>query len=315
MRIVGIVKDDYAYAAWNLFNALKSFGMDAHLINIGKRNPKIKANPHFYDVRLWIKEEKVFAKELLNTADVYHIFESGETLRYLKTLPTHLKKSTKRVVSLNSRKFYLANANKEIEKIKPHADILTALTLGILHKDVLLALQCVDESLYKVRESFTNVNQNSLIIGSAPGYTEAVKVKKIDVLKKHIAPINNVTFEILLNMKRAEVLKRMGTCYDAFTHGISFSGSYGYSMLEAAMQGTPCFTYINNTQRSLIEYEGECPILQLNPDCSNLLQVIDMLRDVEFRQICGNKTAAWARKFHSKKAVYERYSEIYKNLV
>jgi len=314
MKVVGVVKDDYAYAAWNLFQALRFYGVDATLINIAKRNPQIVANPEYYDVKLWNPSERARVLDLINTADVYHIFESGNTFNFLHKLPCSLNKTTPVIVSLNDRRFYLSNADLEIEKVLNKASIVTSLTLGIQHKDVVLGLQCLNESDYCDIPSYS-FKTGTFLIGSAPGYAEAARVKKIKVIAKHIKNIDNVKFEILIKKKRTFVKNAMLNSYDAFTHGISFSGGYGFSMLEAAMLGVPCFTYINERQSHLIELDGKLPILNLKPDCSNMLKIIEALRDTDTRQYYGELIREWARKFHSRKASYTTYTKLYRELI
>ena len=313
MKVVGIVKQDYAYAGWNMFQAFRRHGIDARLINIGTRVAAIKVNPVFYDVKMW--ENRGLCAELIETADVYHIFESGSTISYLNLLPKSLRRDIPTVVSLNTQKYYAENNFKHIEAVKKHGDVLVAMTLGIRHKDVMLGLRCLDANEFDVRQDYTQKDPNILTVGSAPAYPNAVKIKNHTLVKSKVETVPGVRYDMLMGAARIEVHKNMCEKYDIFTHGVSYAGGYGFSMVEAALFGIPCFTYINNEQKDLIKIDGVLPIINVNLSGAGIPEAIGMLKDRDKREYYGKLTAQWARKYHSYEACYNTYNNIYRSLI
>ena len=309
MKVIGLINLDYANAAWHIFRALRAYGITAYLINFRLRISQPWANWK-YDIRLW--EEKEFALELISQADIIHIFESGDTIEELQKLPTinALIKNKPKIVSVNTIEYYYTSGQAVFNKrIRPYGDFFTALTINYPIKELHLGLQPLPEEEYEIRKDYSLKNKE-IVVGGAPGYEWAYKNKKFPELKERIK-----NMDILMEQTQETVKKHMTENHDIFTHGIGISGAYGYSLLQAAMFGIPCFSHIKDRDKNKLLINGKFPILEIGSKAEKLNNVLELLSDKDKRKEHGQLMAKWARKYHNYEACYKTYKKFYEQLI
>ena len=306
ITVVGIVAMDWANAAWNVFQALKGHGMDAHLINLNKFGGPFKNYQALYDVGAWTNEGKKKAKKLIQEADVYQIFESGGTLSMIDTGEWRLK-DRPRLMCINSSTWYKVGPKQFKRHLKPRADMFACLTINMPIEEAELGLQPLHAKEYAPRKDYS-LKTGSLMVGGAPGYQRTYKSKRFDLIKKKIK-----NMDIVMDATQEQLKARMQK-HDVFTNGI-FVGAYGYSMIQAAMFGTPCMAWIKERDKSKLLIDGEFPILEMGQDGQNIPKIMELMKLKENRARYGKLTARWARKYHSYKACYNTYRRFYAKLL
>ena len=294
MKVVGIVAIDWANAGWNLFQSLKRYGMDAHLINL---RPRRTFSPK-YGMPAWKNHNK--AQELIATADVYMIFESGGTVNLLSEWK--LEKKPK-VMIVNSSNHY--RGKKKIKEIRKGFDCLVGLTLNYPIEGIKLGLQPVDEREFTVREDY-GLRREKLIAGAAPFKSGDLKKKGIDIVKSKISNLKLIT-----GRSHQVALKGIAGC-DIFTHGIYYA--YGYTLIEAAMMGIPCFGSILDRDKKHVLLDGEYPVYEIGQQGEKIPEMLEFFSSQENREIYGKKMRRWAMKYHSQKACYETYKKLLEEL-
>ena len=307
MKVVGIVAQDWANAAWNVFEALKRGGVDARLINLRSRTCQIKNYTSNYDIKFWLKENKKIASKLIEEADIYHIFESGGTVGQLAKLDLAKKP---RIMSINSSSYY---RNKDAQftfdkKLAGHADKYVALTLGCQVSNVALGLQPLDIDRYIIRNDYS-LRGKKLVIGCAPGYSSSYNKKGLKFLKEKKLP----NLQVLMNLSHENVIKHMNN-FDIFTHGCR-TVSYGYALKEAAALGIPCIGHVVEKEKEKVLFENEFPILEIGYSAEYLDDVLKILNSEQNRRYYGQLAAKWVRKYHSYDACCKTYKKHYNDLL
>jgi hypothetical protein len=314
MKVVGIVNLDWANAAWNVFQALKRYGVDAHLINLRRRgNPFSNYEAHYglmYGGK-GHKNDKALADKLIAEADIYHIFESGGTIGQLPRL--NLKKKP-RIVSLNASKWYRRKENQARfdKNVRPHGDFFTALTINMLIDGVEIGLQPLPSDEYPIREDYS-LRGEKLTLGGAPGYQNAFKRKKYPLIQKKLKALD-AKCDIIMNATQKELRRRIRKNCDIFTNGIG-AGSCGYSMLQGAMSGLPCLSYVKERDKERFSIDGVFPILEMGPGGEHIEDIVKLLQSEENRKYYGQLAARWARKYQSYRACYKTYLKFYQDLL
>ncbi len=298
MKVVGIVALDWANTGWYTFQALRRYGMDAHLINMFPRkdfSPK-------YDIRGWHYTD--ISRNLIDEADVYLVFESGGTTSFLHKW--ELKKKPK-VLVINSSSVY--GDPSRVLDVRKDFDQLVGLNLNypIYHLDnARMGFLPTDERMFSIREDYSLQNEK-LIAGVAPFRKLHLKTKGIGIIGNQIG-----NFKIIMNYKHEEALKEIAKC-DIFTHGIFYA--YGYTLIEAAMMGIPCFGSILDEGKKHALLDGEYPVYEIGRKGEKIPEMLEFFSSQENREICGKKMRRWAMKYHSQKACYETYKKLLEELV
>ncbi len=295
MKVVGIVAIDWANAGWNVFQSLKRYGMDAHLINL---RPRTIFNPK-YDIQAW--KEKKRAKDLIASADVYMVFESGDTV---SLLPKWKLEKKSKVMVINSSSHY--KGKKIIAEIRKGFDCLVGLTLNFPIEGIKLGLQPVDEREFTVRKNY-GLKQGTLVAGAAPFAPSHLKKKGLSIIQSEIKNLH-----LIMGKSHRAALKEMAKC-DIFTHGIYYA--YGYTLIEAAMMGIPCFGSILDRDKKHVLLEGEYPVYEIGQKGEKIPEMLEFFSSKENRIIYGKKMRGWAMKYHSQKACYETYKKLLEELV
>jgi hypothetical protein len=301
---------DWANAAYHVFQALQRYGLDATLINLQKRGLPFPRYEAYYNVAYWTPRGKENARRLIEEADIYHIFESGGTISLLKDL--NLKKKP-RIISLNTSKWYRGDVQPTFNKIiKPHGHFFTALTMNMPINGVALGLQPLPSDRYPIRQDYS-LKGKILTMGGAPGYRSSYRRKKYDLIKKRLKK-HNVGFDIVMNATQKELKTRIQKKHDIFTNGIGL-GSCGYSMLQGAMSGLPCLSYVKDRDKEKLSMDGVFPILEMGRKGEHIGKIIKLMQSKENRRHYGQLAARWARKYQSYRACYETYLKFYQNLL
>ena len=313
MKVVGIVNQDWANAAHHIFQALKKHGMDARLIYLRKRGLPFSNYESYYDIKYWEGEGKKLSQKLIAEADIYHIFESGATLPRLGRLKLE---KIPRIISLNASKWYRGKS-VDIQKrfdnnVKPHGNFFTALTINMPVEGVEFGLQPLPSNEYPVRTDYS-LRSGKLTLGGAPGYAGAFKRKKYAFIQNEMKRLDT-KIDVVMNAKQKELKRRIREKHDIFTNGIGH-GSCGYSMLQGAMSGLPCLSYVKERDKEKFSIDGVFPILEMGPQGEHIEDIIKLLQSEENRKYYGQLAARWARKYQSYKACYKTYLKFYQDLL
>ena len=297
MKVVGIVAHDWANTGWYTIQALRRYGMDAHLINI---MPRKDFSPK-YDIRAWQEKDK--AKNLIAEADVYLIFEGSGARKRLHQW--ELKKKPKALV-INASSVY-KDPSWVLEEAK-NFDQLIGLNLNfpIYHlNNVKLGHLPTDERMFSVREDYSLQNKK-LIAGAAPFMRKHLKTKGISIIQSKIKNL-----KLIMGYNHEGALKEMAKC-DIFTHGIFYA--YGYTLIEAAMMGIPCFGSILDGDKKHVLLDGEYPVYEIGRQGEKIPEMLEFFSSQENREIHGKRMREWAMKYHSLKACYEMYKKLLEEL-
>ncbi len=229
------------------------------------------------------------------------IFESGGTVNLL---PEWKLEKKPKVMIVNSSIHY--KGRKRMKKIRKGFDCLVGLTLNYPIEGIKLGLQPVDEREFTVREDY-GLRRKKLIAGAAPFKSGDLKKKGIDIVKSKISNLKLIT-----GRSHQAALKGIAGC-DIFTHGIYYA--YGYTLIEAAMMGIPCFGSILDRDKKHVLLEGEYPVYEIGQKGEKIPEMLEFFSSQENREICGKKMSRWAMKYHSQKACYETYKKLLEELV
>lgn len=297
LKIVGIVAQDWANAAYNVFQSLKRYGMSASLITLYKHKGGFSGK---YDIGYWNQRSR--GNDLIRSADLYIIFESGGTIPFLKSLPLQ---NRPRVLVVNSSSFY--HKPSKFDAIRPFGDIMVGLTANYPVDDIILCNQPVDENKFKVRTNYNQIGTRGLCAGAAP-YMNSHKTKKGLLTIEHKMPLHYIMGET-----HDTALKRMLDECDIFTHGIYFA--YGYTLVEAAMMAIPCFGSILDRDKKYLLLDGEYPVYDIGREGEKISEMLDFFSHQENREMVGKKLRQWALKYHSQKACFEMWTEIFQKVL
>ncbi len=295
MKIVGIAAKDWASAGFNVFQALQRYGMDARFICLyphGRFTAK-------YDVMAWQDGPK--AASLIADADIYFIFESGGTISFLNKLKL---KDRPRVLIVNSSSYYTAPS--KLEALRPYGNVLVGLTANYPVDDIILGNQPVDERIFKCRGNYGLIN-NTICAGAAPFAESHKKKKGLKIIEKHMS------LHYIMGESHNRALSRISSECDIFTHGIYYA--YGYTIIEAAMMGIPCFGSILDRDKKHLLLDGEYPIYDIGRQGERIPEMLEFFSDESNRKEAGEKMRRWAIKYHSQKACYETYKKIFEGII
>jgi glycosyltransferase involved in cell wall biosynthesis len=297
VRIVGIAAQDWANAGFNSFQALKRYGADAHLLTLFAHKGGFAGK---YDIKFWKDKDK--GNELIKSADIYVIFESGGTTGYLKNLNL---KDNPRVLVVNSSSHY--HRRGSFDKLKKHGDIMVGLTANYPSEDIILCSQPVDERLFKVRKNYGQIGKKALRAGAAPFMVSHKKRKGLLTIEK------NMPVHYIMGEPHEKALKRILNECDIFTHGIYVA--YGYTLVEAAMMAIPCFGSILERDKKYLLLDGEYPIYDIGREGQHIPEMLKFFSIEENRRFQGQKMRRWALEHHSQKAFYNNFTKILKELL
>jgi glycosyltransferase involved in cell wall biosynthesis len=164
----------------------------------------------------------------------------------------------------------------------------------------------VDERLFTARENY-RLRRKILIAGAAPFKSGDLKKKGIEIVKSKIPNLKLIT-----GRSHEQALKEMAKC-DIFTHGIYYA--YGYTLIEAAMMGIPCFGSISDRDKKHVLLDGEYPVYEIGQQGEKISEMLEFFSSKENRIIYGKKMRRWAMKYHSQKACYKTYKKLLEELI
>lgn len=306
MNVVFIARKDYANAVHNISDALNKYCINSNVIIMSPR--KTSDFTARYDIPFWSESKK--ARDLVRKADIYMICESGAVsssgyadFNFLRNFKFDRTKPKGLIV--NSSFYY--EKPEWFEKIKDVADFHVALTINYPIKGLKLGLQPANESLFKVKE---NYNTGVLTAGAAPGWEKQKAAKGISIIEQKIKNFRCIMASEFKNYK--SVLNEIYKC-DLFTHGIYYA--YGYTLIEAAMMGIPCFGSILERDKKHVLLDGEYPVYDIGKEGEKIPEMLEFFSNIKNREEYGKKMRKWAMKYHSQKACYEIYKKIFEEIL
>lgn len=293
MKITFIIAEDWANAGWNVWSALYRYGMDVRLINLKPRfNFEAK-----YDLTFWNNKSK--AADRISDTDLYVVFESGGTFNFIKKLG--VKTSCPVIGVVNSSKFY--HRPEQFESLRPLADFFVALTPNFPIEDITLLSQPVDERTFNLRTSYKI--RNKYLTAAAAPFQNSDKAKKgLNIIESRLD-----NFKYIMGLPQHKVILEYDK-YDLFTHGIYYA--YGYTLIEAAMMGIPCFGSILDRDKNQLLLDGKYPIYNIGRSAEFVSPMLEYFSDEDNRRSAGTRMREWAIKYHSHKSCYENFNKIIK---
>jgi len=297
VKIVGIAAQDWANAGYNVFQALKRYKLDAKLLTLFQHKGGFAGK---YDIAYWCQKKK--GNALISEADLYIIFESGGTTSYIRGLRL---KDRPRVLVVNSSSHYHRRGSFEV--LHTFGDVLVGLTANYPSEDIKLCSQPVDERQFVVRGSYKQIGKENLCVGAAPFMVSHKKRKGLLKIESKI-PLHYIMGE-----KHTNALKRMFNECDIFTHGIYVA--YGYTLVEAAMMGIPCFGSIRDRDKKFLLLDNKYPVYDIGRQGEYISKMLEFFSSEENRRRQGQEMRRWAIKYHSQKACYNNFNKIFKEIM
>lgn len=309
MKTLIIVAYDYANAAYKIYDAIRRCGGDVRLWS----QFDLKRPGYCYDLLSWKKSEE--AKTLAREADVIHFVDQGCPLVLWKdAYPSWLRDLLLKkpcVLTLNRSVWYFNTDHPKriqlLDGIKKSGVSLTTITarvpLSIPYKYIPQPID-VREILPEVEKPSLR-NRNMRVVHSVYGDMKRGKMKGTEMIRAAVKNIPWVDFKIIngVTYEQSLALRRAA---DVLIDQINVGSYASYSMLEMACMAKPVIHHLK---------ENMYPILRCDNTGSDIPNILNSLRNVNYMWQIGLDTRKWVESTHSYEVVGQQWLAHYADLM
>lgn len=137
----------------------------------------------------------------------------------------------------------------------------------------------------------------------------------LDIMDKVSKKFDNIIIQDITNKPHDEYIKLLQSC-DIVLSTISWDGLWGFVTMESMGLGIPTLTF--STDDILEKYKkvlgfSEIPMIYGNPD-EIYNKLVELINDREKRQVIGNKSKEWVKKYWSREKIVPMFIDFYEKL-